>query len=51
MFFLSASIYLFGLIFYAAFASGEKQEWADPPISFFDETDNEEGEELLSDQR
>lgn len=29
VFFIAASIYLFGLLFYAIFASGEKQPWAE----------------------
>ncbi|XP_066917804.1 sialin-like [Clytia hemisphaerica] len=49
VFFIAASIYLFGLLFYCIFASGEKQEWADGN-QYFNHTndDGEEGHELLA---
>ena len=47
MFFIAASIYLFGLLFYAIFASGDKQPWADGN-QYFNQMDQEEGNELLS---
>ena len=48
MFFIAAVIYLFGLIFYAIFASGEKQEWADEGDGGYFDVDEEENETLLS---
>lgn len=47
VFFIAASIYLFGLLFYASFASGDKQPWADGN-QYFDQVDNKEDAELLS---
>ncbi|XP_057302082.1 sialin-like [Hydractinia symbiolongicarpus] len=46
VFLISASVYMFGLIFYAIFASGEKQPWADDDTYFADET--HEMDQLLS---
>ena len=49
VFFIAASIYLFGLLFYAIFASGDKQPWADGNQYFNQmDQDEEEGNELLS---
>lgn len=32
MFLIAGAIHFVGVIFYAIFASGEKQPWADPPV-------------------
>lgn len=31
VFVLAACVHLFGIVFYAVFASGELQDWAEPP--------------------
>lgn len=31
IFIIASCIHAFGVVFYALFASGERQEWADPP--------------------
>ena len=58
MFYISASIYAFGTIFYGLFGSGEVQSWALPSMSIPDVevvktesntsqvTNNTEGEEI-----
>jgi hypothetical protein len=33
VFLIASLIHFAGVIFYAIFASGEKQAWADPPVS------------------
>jgi len=47
VFFIAAAIYLFGLFFYAIFASGEKQPWADGNL-YLDQKKEDEENNLLS---
>ena len=45
MFYISASIYAFGTIFYGLFGSGEIQPWAVPEIAVLDVKPSQNAEE------
>jgi len=49
VFFIAASVYLFGLVFYAIFASGEKQPWADD--SYYDSIEEDQELNTLLDDK
>lgn len=48
MFIINASMYAFGLIWYAIFASGEKEPWADGISSQDNTRENDDLEKLHS---